>query len=56
MSLVQQYKGILDRLYTATLPRKQDEELRVQLADMWFRLNEDEQNNVQTYSVNVRAN
>lgn len=54
MSLVQQYKGILDRLYTATLPRREDEDLRSQLAEIWFRLNDEEQDQVQNHSVAIR--
>lgn len=54
MSLVQQYKGILDRLYTAALPRREDEGFRSQLADLWFKMDETQQNEVQAYSVTLR--
>lgn len=54
MSLVQQYKSILDRVYTQALPRVQDDSLRSQLANLWFRMDDSEQNEVQTYSVTIR--
>jgi hypothetical protein len=54
MSLVQQYKGILDRLYSTALPRREDEALRSQLAEIWFKLDDEAQNTVQTYSLGVR--
>lgn len=54
MSLVQQYKGILDRIYNQALPREQDDSLRSQLADLWFKMDDTEQNEVQTYSVTIR--
>lgn len=56
MSLVQQYKNILDRLYRANLRRVEDEDLRTQLAEMWGSLDEDEQNMVQSYSARIRNN
>lgn len=55
MNLVQQYKDILNTLYGATsLPRLKDEPLRTELANLWFRLNDQEQNHVQEYSERIR--
>ena len=54
MELVQEYKQILNKLYTTKLSRKADEELRYQLADLWFDLNDAEQREVQQHSFKVR--
>lgn len=54
MNLVQQYKDILNTLYGNTLPRLEDEALRSQLAEIWFKLDDEAQNTVQAYSLDVR--